>query len=69
MLDGLEQLLRALLIFFVLAMAGCGYFGVSLYKTHFRTRVIESKTLITPDYRLKAHGKKIDTIYIYKFVR
>ena len=31
------------------------------------TESFESKTIIKPDYRLEANGKKIDTIYIYKF--
>ena len=29
--------------------------------------IIESREIIKPDYRLEASGKKIDTIYIYKF--
>ena len=31
--------------------------------------VIESKTIIKPDYRLESKGKKVDTIYIYTFKR
>ena len=30
------------------------------------SKSFETKTIIKPDYRLEANGKKIDTIYIYK---
>lgn len=31
--------------------------------------IIESRTIIRPDYRLESKGKKVDTIYIYTFKR
>jgi hypothetical protein len=31
------------------------------------TQTYESKVIVKPDYRLESKGKKIDTIYIYRF--
>ena len=31
------------------------------------TETIESKTKIQPDYRLEANGKRVDTVWVYKF--
>ena len=44
-------------------------FGGYILLTSIRgdSKVIESKVIIKPDYRLEAKGKKVDTVYIYKF--
>jgi hypothetical protein len=31
------------------------------------TETIESKTKIQPDFRLEANGKRVDTVWVYKF--
>ena len=47
-------------------IAFVGYTGYFIYdKTG--TQNYESKIIIKPDYRLESKGKKIDTIYIYRF--
>jgi membrane protein CcdC involved in cytochrome C biogenesis len=30
-------------------------------------KIMESKVIIKPDFRLEANGKKVDTIWIYNF--
>jgi hypothetical protein len=42
------------------------YTGYFIYdKTGIQT--YESKVIVKPDYRLESKGKKIDTMYIYRF--
>lgn len=42
------------------------YTGYFIYdKTGIQT--YESKVIVKPDYRLESNGKKIDTMYIYRF--
>ncbi len=50
----------------VLVLLVMGLFGF-LVNDKVGPTVIESKTITKPDYRLEANGKKVDTIYIYKF--
>lgn len=65
--NALGQILGFLLLMSVVGtVLALVFVGYILYdKTG--TQTIESKTIVKPDYRLEANGKKIDTIYIYKF--
>ena len=56
-----------LLVIAVVGILGTiGFAGYTIYdKTGSQT--YESRTVLKPDYRLEANGKKVDTIYIYKF--
>lgn len=54
----------------ILAVVGIiGTVGFSAYTIYDKTGIqtYESRTVIKPDYRLEANGKKVDTVYIYKF--
>lgn len=65
--EGIGQAIGCLFVIAVAAIIGTiGFGGYVLYdKTG--TQTYESKVRVKPDYRLEANGKKVDTIYIYKF--
>jgi hypothetical protein len=67
MFEGIGNALGCLAVIAIVGVIGTvGFAGYAIYdKTGAQT--YESKTIIKPDYRLEASGKKIDTIYIYKF--
>jgi hypothetical protein len=61
---------KAFVYLVIIALAGIiafvGYTGYFIYdKTG--TQVFESKVIIQPEIKLETDGKKIDTIYVYKF--
>jgi hypothetical protein len=64
----IELLVRLIIVgivsFFVLVC----WEGYSVYSSFSREEKIESKSIITPTYRLEVNdGNRIDTVYIYKF--
>ena len=67
MLDGIGKVFGYLV---VIAIAGiisfvC-YTGYFIYDKTGK-QVFESKVIIQPEIKLETDGKKIDTIYVYKF--
>lgn len=65
--NALGQVLGFLLLSaIVCAVLALSFGGYILYHST-GEQIIESKTIVEPDYRLEANGKKIDTVYIYKF--
>ena len=67
MLDGLVEAFRCLITIAIVGIiAIVGYTGYFIYdKTG--TQTFESKVIIKPEIKLETDGKKIDTIYVYKF--
>lgn len=67
MFDGLGEAFGCLVTISIIGIiCTIGFASYTIYdKTG--TQTYESKTVLKPDYRLEANGKKVDTIYIYKF--
>lgn len=67
MLDGLGEAFGCLITIAIVGIiAIVGYTGYFIYdKTG--TQTFESKVIIQPEIKLVTDGKKIDTIYVYKF--
>ena len=66
-MDGLGEALGCLATIAIVGIiAIVGYTGYFIYdKTG--TQTLESKVIIQPEIKLETDGKKIDTIYVYKF--
>jgi hypothetical protein len=63
--ESIAKTISWIVISAIVILLGVGVFlNYEMTKT---TNTNESKTKIKPDYRLETNGKKIDTVYIYKF--
>lgn len=67
--DALKFLFYLAILGIICAVSAVCYGGYTVVDYFFLedTTVIESKTIVKPDYRLETNGKEIDTVYIYKF--
>jgi hypothetical protein len=65
--EGIGQAIGCLLVIAIIGIISfIVYTGYFIYdKTGIQT--YESKVIVKPDYRLESKGKKIDTMYIYRF--
>lgn len=63
--EGIGKVIMFFVITTVICFVLSGIFGIILIFNN--TKSIESKTKIQPDYRLEANGKRVDTIWVYKF--
>lgn len=62
-MDNIGKGLGCLLFFAIAGVIIGGY----LIWDNTGTQTIESKVKVKPDFRLEADGKKVDTVWVYKF--
>lgn len=65
--NAISQTLGCLGILFLMSVVMIIAFTSYLIYDKWGDEVVESKTIIKPDYRLETNGKEIDTTYIYTF--
>jgi len=66
-MDGIGKGLGCLLFVAIAGAIATIAFGLYVLKKNIGTQTMESKTIVKPDYRLEANGKKVDTVWIYRF--
>lgn len=65
--QGIAEAFGCLAVLAVVGVLGTiGFASYTLY-TNIGTQTYESRTVVKPDYKLVTDGKKVDTIYVYKF--
>jgi hypothetical protein len=65
--EGIAKFVSILLCVGMVGLIGTIGLGIYVIYENTGTQTYESKVKIKPDYRLEANGKKVDTVYIYKF--
>ena len=66
-MDGIGKGLGCLLFVAIAGAIATIAFGAYAIRKNVGNQTMESKTIVKPDYRLEANGKKVDTVWIYRF--
>ena len=66
-MDSLGQILAGLFIIAILGVVSFIGFSVYIFYDKSGEQIYESKIIVQPEIKLETDGKKIDTIYVYKF--
>lgn len=65
--EGIGDALGCLFAVAVMGVTLTIVFSVYYIYDSFRVKTYESKAIIQPEIKLETDGKKIDTLYVYKF--
>jgi len=66
-MDSLGQILAGLFIIAILGVVSFIGFSIYIFYDKSGEQIYESKIIVQPEIKLETDGKKIDTIYVYKF--
>ena len=66
-MDSLGQILAGLFVIAILGIVSFIGFSIYIFYDKSGEQIYESKIIVQPEIKLETDGKKIDTIYVYKF--
>jgi len=65
--QGISKFIGRLFILGIIGIICTIFFSIYLIYTKTGVQTYETKTKVQPEIKLETDGKKIDTIYVYKF--
>lgn len=66
-MDSLGQILAGLFVIAILGIVSFIGFSIYIFYDKSGEQIYESKIIVQPEIKLQTDGKKIDTLYVYKF--